>query len=353
MTLWYVTRGSGVVALLLLTAAVVLGIVTALRWRGERWPRFAVTNAHRNLTLISIVFVAIHVVTTVWDGYAPVHLVDAIVPFLSPYRPLWLGLGTIAFDLLLALVVTSLFRGLVPARAWRALHWAAYAAWPVALVHSLGTGSDARTTWLQMLGTACLVAVALAVLARIVLGGGIPAARVAGALAAVAVPIGVLAWYHAGPLQTGWAKKSGTPTAILAKKTRRAGSTTLASAAVEPRSFTTGVGGSITTTEGEDGYATLSISLRLSGGPQGAVRILLRGVPSDGGVTMTASGVSFVPQTTGTVYTGTIDQLSGTDVGALVRDASGDRLRLTFSLNIDSASGTVGGTVSGAGGGSA
>ncbi|HEV2592810.1 MAG TPA: ferric reductase-like transmembrane domain-containing protein, partial [Gaiellaceae bacterium] len=237
MTLWYVTRGSGVVALLLLTAAIVLGIVSALRWRTTRWPRFATVDTHRNLTLLSIVFVAIHVVTTVADGYAPVSLVDAVVPFLSPYRPLWLGLGTVAFDLLLALVVTSLFRGLVPARAWRALHWSAYAAWPVALIHSLGTGSDARTAWLQAIGVASLVAVSLAVLARVALGGGLALPRLGGAVAAVVVPIGVLAWYHSGPLQTGWAKKSGTPSTILARKSTRARASALASAQVEPTSF--------------------------------------------------------------------------------------------------------------------
>ena len=131
-TFWYLTRGSGVVALILLTAAVAIGIVNALRWRTDHWPRFALTDAHRNLTLLSIAFVAIHVVTTVADGYAPIGLLDAVVPFRSPYRPLWLGLGAVSFDLLLALVVTSLMRGSIPARVWRGLHWLAYAAWMVA-----------------------------------------------------------------------------------------------------------------------------------------------------------------------------------------------------------------------------
>lgn len=341
MTLWYVTRATGVVALLLLTAAVVLGIVSALRWRTDRWPRFATVDAHRNLTLLSIVFVALHVVTTVADGYAPVGLVDAIVPFLTPYRPLWLGLGTVAFDLLLALVVTSIFRGLVPARAWHALHWAAYAAWPVALMHSLGAGSDARTAWLEGIGVASLVAVALAALARIVLGGGRALPRLAGAAAALVVPIGVFSWYHAGPLQTGWAKKSGTPTAILAQKAKPVA---FASARPEPTSFSTSVTGTISSSRSADGYALIDISLRLDGSPGGAARIRLQGVPSDEGVTMTASGVSFVPQSTGTVYTGTITSLAGTEIGTVVRDANGDRLELSFALRIDNSTGAVTGT---------
>ena len=343
MTLWYITRASGVVALLLLTAAVLLGIVSALRWRTTRWPRFATVDVHRNLTLLSIVFVAIHVVTTVVDGYAPVGLVDAIVPFVSPYRPLWLGLGTVAFDLLLALVVTSLFRGLVPPRAWRAIHWAAYAAWPVALMHSLGTGSDARTAWLQAIGMASLAAVSVAVLARIALGGGLRLPRLAGGAATVLVPLGVLAWYQAGPLQSGWAKKSGTPTAILARKTTNV---SLTSARVEPTSFTSAVNGTVTSSQTSDGYTVIDISVKLAGSPHGAARIRLRGVAQGSGVTMTASGVTFVPATTGTVYTGTISSLSGTNVGATVSDGNGDRLDLSFALTIDNSTGTVTGTVS-------
>jgi methionine sulfoxide reductase heme-binding subunit len=342
---WYLTRGSGVVALLLLTAAVILGVVNALRWRGERWPRFAVNAAHRNLTLLSIVFVVIHVVTTVADGYAPIGLKDAVVPFLSPYRPLWLGLGAVAFDLLLALAVTSLLRRSVPARVWRGLHWLAYAAWPIALVHALGTGSDARTGWFETLGVVCLAAVALAALARAALGGGLPAARLAGGAAAIAAPLAVLAWYQSGPLRQGWASRAGTPAAILARKARPAGSVlTSAAVASEPASFTSSLTGTVTSSQ-ENGLAQVSIRLRLRDDPHGAARIDLRGVPSGSGVVMTAGGVSFVPSTTGTVYTGSIVALEGTDVGAVVRDAAGDRLLLRFRLSIDSASGAVTGTV--------
>jgi sulfoxide reductase heme-binding subunit YedZ len=343
MVLWYVTRGSGVVALLLLTAAVVLGVVSALRWRGERWPRFAVTNAHRNLTLVSIVFVAIHVVTTVADGYAPIGLQDAVVPFLSPYRPLWLGLGAVAFDLLLALVATSLLRGHVPPRLWRGLHWLAYAAWPIALLHSLGTGSDARFGWLQAIAAGSVVAVALAALARVALGGGLRLARLAGGAAAVAAPLAILAWYHDGPLRNGWAKRSGTPTAILARKTTPVRA--VVSRATAPTSFTSAVSGTIATADDGNGLATVSLDLQLAGGPRGAARVDLRGIPSGGGVEMTASGVSFVPATTGAVYTGEIVGLRGTDVDAVVRDASGDRLQLRFALSIDTASGSVSGRV--------
>jgi hypothetical protein len=130
--LWYLTRASGVVALLLLTWTMVLGVVSASRWRSERWPRFAVADLHRNLTLVALLFVATHVVANVVDSFAPIAVQDAFIPFVSPYRPLWLGFGALALDLLLVLTVSSLLRKRIAYRAWRLLHWAAYGVWPLA-----------------------------------------------------------------------------------------------------------------------------------------------------------------------------------------------------------------------------
>jgi hypothetical protein len=342
---WYLTRASGVVALLLLTAAVALGVLSALRLSSERWPRFAITDAHRNLTLASIVFIFVHVVTTVADGYAPVGYLDAFVPFLSPYRPIWLGLGAISFDLLLVLVVTSLLRGVVPPKLWRGLHWLAYVSWPIALVHSLGTGSDSRFGWLQALAYICIAAVAIAALARVAIGGGPQLPRLGGALAAIAVPIAIFVWYQSGPAKTGWAKRAGTPTTILTRKLTVTTITTRA--AIEPTSFTSSLSGTMTTTQ-KSGLATVNIALLLSDGPRGAAKIRLQGVPEGGGVSMTASGVSFVPATTRSVYTGTIVALQGTVVVADVQDPAGHSLQLQFGLSIDRSSGNVSGSVTGA-----
>src|SRR5438128_1799764 len=213
--MWYLTRGTGVVALLLLTVAVVLGILCSIRWRGERWPRFLVGGLHKNVTLVAVVFVVVHVVTTLLDGYAPVRLKDAVIPFVSSYRPIWLGLGAVACDLLLALVITSLFRARIGVRAWRAVHWLAYASWPVALVHGLGTGSDGRFGWLALtaFGSAAIVAIAVVMrVTRATVAGGL---RLAGGAAAVVVPLAIFLWYQSGPLQHGWAARAGTPASLL------------------------------------------------------------------------------------------------------------------------------------------
>ena len=137
---WYLTRGTGAVALILLTISVVLGLVGTVRYTAPRWPRFAIDTVHRDVSLLVIVLLVLHVVTTVLDGFAPISLLDGLIPFVSTYRPLWLGLGTLAFDLILAIAITSLVRRRLGYRTWRAVHWLAYVSWPIAVLHTLGTG---------------------------------------------------------------------------------------------------------------------------------------------------------------------------------------------------------------------
>jgi DMSO/TMAO reductase YedYZ heme-binding membrane subunit len=166
--LWYLTRGSGIVSLILLTVSTVLGITTALRWASARWPRFIVEGLHKNVSLLSIVFLGVHIVTAVADGYVPIRWIDAVVPFAGQYRPFWLGLGALAFDLLLAVAITSVIRVRLGHRIWRAVHWLAYACWPIAVIHGLGTGSDAGQGWMQVIDVAAVAAVGAAVFARYV-----------------------------------------------------------------------------------------------------------------------------------------------------------------------------------------
>src|SRR5271154_537887 len=136
---WYLTRSTGAVALLLLTIAVALGVTDVQRWNSPRWPRFLVDSLHRNVSLLAMAFLGLHILTSVLDSFAPISLLDAFVPFASSYRPFWLGLGAVAFDLLLAVMITSLLRQRIGFSSWRAIHWLTYASWPIALLHSLGT----------------------------------------------------------------------------------------------------------------------------------------------------------------------------------------------------------------------
>ena len=167
--LWYTTRGLGAVTLLLLSAVMVLGLLSAARFESAGWPRFVTTGFHRNLSLLAVIFLALHIVTAVVDPYTNLGWAVVLVPFSSSYRTLWLGLGTVAFDLLLAVLLTSLLRVFIGRSAWRAVHWLAYASWPVAIVHGFGSGTDAWSTWLLVLNAICIIAVGWAGVARLML----------------------------------------------------------------------------------------------------------------------------------------------------------------------------------------
>jgi hypothetical protein len=342
----------GIGALILLTASVALGVLTSVRWRSKRWPRFVTAGLHRNLTLLAVAFVAVHVIATVADGYTPIGLKDGVIPFLSPYRPIWLGLGAVAFDLLLALVVTSLLRRRIGYHLWRYVHWLAYASWPVALVHSLGTGTDARLGWMQAIGAVCVALVGLAVLTRVVKSRDAPGALRAGAaLAAVVVPLAILAWYDSGPAKRGWARRAGTPASLLASRRTIHTTRIPASPTVElpHAAFSSSLTGTLHEKTTPAGAVHVVIRGLLHGGAGGSVRIDLRGQPvGGGGVSMSASGVSYVPAGTRAVYLGDVTGLDGERVFANVVASGGERLQLAFVLNIDEQSKTVTGSMSGA-----
>jgi methionine sulfoxide reductase heme-binding subunit len=165
---WYASRATGVVALLLLTAVMLLGLLVTRQGRLPGLPRFAVGGLHRNLSLLAVAFVAVHVLTAVVDGYVDIPLTAAVVPLASSYERLWLGLGAVSFDLMLAVVVTSLLRRHLSRKAWRAVHLTAYASWPVAWVHSVFSSGDLQRGPLLALAVACAVAMVAAALWRVI-----------------------------------------------------------------------------------------------------------------------------------------------------------------------------------------
>ena len=209
--LWYITRATGLVALVLLTASMALGLLSSVRYQSRGWPRFVTAGLHRNASLLACAFTGVHIITTLADGFVPIRLQDVVIPFISAYRPLWLGLGAIAFDLLLALTVTSLLRTRMSYRTWRLVHWTAYLCWPVAVLHGLGTGSDTPVRWVLLLTLVCVAVVAGLLGWRLAYGWpSHPAARLLGALALVLALVAGGAWLPAGPLQPGWAQRAGT-----------------------------------------------------------------------------------------------------------------------------------------------
>jgi sulfoxide reductase heme-binding subunit YedZ len=357
--LWYLTRGSGAVALLLLTASVVLGVANTTRWKTDRWPRFLLYGLHRNVTLLALAFTVIHVITTIADSFAPIGVIDTFIPFLSPYRPFWLGLGTVAFDFLLALIVTSFLRRRIGTRAWKAVHWLAYASWPVAMMHSLGTGSDAKSGWMLFLGVVCGVAVVASVLWRLLESRDAdPAIRAGSTLGTIGVAVGLLVWANSGPLAPGWAARAGTPSSLLGRVRITSGTpvslrrparpqTRAPSAALPAGRFTSDLHGRIAEAQTDRGLVVVTIDGRATGNFHGRIHLALRGFPVEGGgVQMTDSVVGLLPTGAPAWSTGTVIGLQGSHVEADLHDPSGRSYRAAFDLTIGDG-GSVGGTLRG------
>ena len=144
---WYVARAGGMVAFVLLTCSVLLGLLLSGRARLDSWPRFALEDVHRFAGVLAGTFVAIHGGALLLDGFMPFSLADLIVPGVAPFRPAATAVGVVAAELLVALAVTNRLRGRLAHRSWRRLHYGAFAVWALALVHGVATGSDADTVW--------------------------------------------------------------------------------------------------------------------------------------------------------------------------------------------------------------
>ncbi len=164
--MWAFGRVSGVVALILFTISVILGIITRSGRPLPGLPRFSISLVHRNVALLACIFLVFHVGSLLLDSYAHLSLTDVVVPFLGSYKPFWQGLGTVAFDLAVAIVITSVFRRRLGVRLFKALHWFTYAMWPIALFHSIGNGTNGTSGWFLLLAAASTLAVVIAVIWR-------------------------------------------------------------------------------------------------------------------------------------------------------------------------------------------
>jgi predicted ferric reductase len=160
---WAFGRGTGIVALVLFTISVVLGIVSRSGRRVPGLGRFGTSDLHRTAALTGTGLVAAHVGSLLFDPYAQLRVVDFVLPFLAAYRPVWLGLGTVACDLIGVVTVVSLLRHRVGPKVFKAVHWATYLLWPTALLHALGSGTDAGTVWFRTLAVVCVSAVVTAI----------------------------------------------------------------------------------------------------------------------------------------------------------------------------------------------
>jgi predicted ferric reductase len=169
--LWWVDRASGLVALGLLTLVVALGVLSVGRPPRLATARAVAQGVHRELPLVAVLLLAVHITTAVADPHVGLGAADVVVPFRADWEPLAVGLGALAVDLLVVVVVTSLVRRRLPLAVWRAVHVLAYLLWPAAVLHALALGTDAGRDGLRWFGAACLGLVALALARRLRLAG--------------------------------------------------------------------------------------------------------------------------------------------------------------------------------------
>ena len=350
--LWYATRGAGATTLVLLTASVVLGIGEERGWRPAGSPRYAVAALHRTLSMLAMTMLVVHIVTTILDPFPKIGIGAAFIPFATNYRPLWVGFGAVASDLLIALIVTSLLRRRLGYKAWRGVHWAAYACWPVAVLHGLGTGSDTKSTWMLLLTLGSVAAVLAAVLARLARSGTSSQARIGATSAVTLSAIGLAVWLPSGPLAKGWAKRAGTPKSVLAAfkppvvRAPRVAVTTKAPVDPFAHAFSASFSGPLREGTASDGLEVVDLRLRLNGSPDGILRIRLGGAAlPGGGLRMDRSAVTLGPPGRPAEYQGRVDFLQNTVLRAKVGSPEGRALRLEVNLSLggDQVQGTVSG----------
>jgi sulfoxide reductase heme-binding subunit YedZ len=367
---WFLTRASGLISLVLLSATIVLGVVASVGWTTERWPRFVSQDVHRNLSLLCIAFVGVHVVTTVVDGYVPIGFLDAVVPFRSPYRPIYLGLGALCFDLLLAVLITSGLRHRIGYGSWRFVHWLAYLCWPIALIHGLGSGTDTPLPVVLFVEAVCTATVLGTFAWRLTTGRSLPISRrTAAGIGAVVVTLAIAGFAALGPLRPGWSHRSGTSSALLAQLARRyagATATTTPSTPTTPTNvpastapagggsstgsvpavpFTSQLTGSQSQTSPDaQGNIQITLAMHLQGSAATPLTIVLAGQESGGGgVSLSSGSVTYGP------YRGAVVGLNGGTVTCRV--AAPGPVTLVAQLQIDQRSGAISGTVAGSAGG--
>jgi len=356
---WYLTRASGLVALVLLSATILIGVVASVGWTTERWPRFLSQDVHRNLSLLCLAFLGVHVATTVLDGYVPIGLLDVFVPFRSPYRPLYVGLGALGLDLLLAVLITSALRHRIGYGSWRFVHWLAYLCWPIAVIHGLGSGTDTQLPVVLAVEAACTAAVLGAFAWRMTTGRALPSGgRAAAGVGALVATLVIAGFAALGPLRPGWSHRSGTSSALLAQLAAKNGTAatvpTAPSAGAAPMPsggagtapsvpFTSQVTGTSTSTSPDaQGNVKVTLAMHLQDAAATPLTVVLLGAQSGGGVSL-ASGTVTLGSSTGPV-TGLN---GGTVVGTITSPVPET---LTITLQVDQQTGGLSGTVSGTAG---
>ncbi len=343
---WEIARAGGFMAYGLLTASVAIGLVVSLKWRSPRWTRFITTELHRFVTLVALVFTAIHTLMVAIDPFIGFTPAEVLVPFLSHYRPLWIALGIVATYLLIAVYLSERVRPYVGYVWWRRFHELSFAIFGLALVHGIATGSDVRTPWAIAIYAGSVGLVGGLVLVRAFPPMEERAHPIPAALAIVAIlAVGLWAWL--GPLQPGWnaiandGQGSGSASLDAAGASPSAGSsqpTASPTAGPQRQPFSDAISGQLA--QADDGSVALTAVLSKSGD-----RLTLH-FPSAHGGRLAINGATMgLLAPNGDACTGPVQGLDNSGLSATCQGASsGSVWSIRMSLTQDS-NGLVNGTI--------
>ena len=329
---WVAARASGFTAYILVTLAVVFGLLLSQRWQSRRsWPRLLNDQMHQYLTLVAGIFTAVHGVSVLIDPFTAFSLREVLLPFASHYRPVWMALGIIAAYLGLAVVVTGWLRPKIGYAWWRRLHYLTFAVWLLATLHGLGNGSDTRTAWALGIYGASTAAVGGLTVVRLLWPAGRPrvAARPAWAALAAALALAVAAFTAVGPARSGWNKIANNGQGSGG----RSGPTAVTVSTLAP--YTATFAGTVRQSAPDaQGATTLTFALRVQGGPYGRLGIVLNGQSlASGGVALTSSDVTLGTAQDPGLFRGAVTGLSGGSFTAEVQGPSG-ALSLVGALSL-------------------
>jgi hypothetical protein len=341
---WDVARTGGLVAFLLLTTSMAMGLVLSIGWRSPRWTRFVTTEVHRFVTLLALVFIVVHGVAIAVDPFIKMSLPDVLVPFLTSYRPAWVALGIIAAYLALAIHLSERIRGRIGYAWWRRFHVLAFVAFAMALVHGIATGSDTRTIWGLLVYGGSLFLIGLLLILRLFPEPPKRARPVAAGLAILAVA-GVVGFTLLGPLQPGWSARAGGTLPAGATESATGGTAATGSSSAAPTLAPDPLGVAISSPLPFSGSLSrrgraLQVQGQTSDGA-GAFLVQLVG-GADGAV---SSGQVVLNTGSGQVCQGTVGAVGDTTIDATCSIADGRSWSLRIAVTQASQQGQISGTV--------
>src|SRR6266704_4333807 len=145
---WDIARAGGFPAYILLTLAVVVGLPLSTQIQSpSRWPRLLNSELHNFLTLLSTIFLVVHVLAVWIDPFTNFGWNEVLIPLASHYRPVWMALGIVGLYLGIAIGISTWLRPLIGYKLWRKLHVLTLGIFALATIHGIGTGSDTQTWW--------------------------------------------------------------------------------------------------------------------------------------------------------------------------------------------------------------